>query len=193
MKSLRVYPLHVGTITRPLANFCSAFEPGVVGDLPLISWYIEGSDKRILVDTGGGDPALAIPGWRPYRRDVDQTMEKALGKVGMRCEDIDIVVITHMHWDHTGGNMLFPRARIIVQEGELQYACSPEATGACLPGVVEDVEYTTVSGDAEIAEAVQVVLTPGHSHSLQGVLVQGDRRRIFIASDTIPLFKNLRV
>ena len=191
MKSLRVYPLHVGTITRSLANFCGAFGPDVIGDLPLIIWYIEGSDKRILVDTGGGDPARAIARWRPYRREDDQTIEGALKKVGMRCEDIDIVIVTHLHWDHTGGNDLFPGARIIVQEEELRHARSPEATGACLPGIVEDIDYTLVSGDKEIAEGVQVILTPGHTYGMQGVLVQGEERKIFLPSDTIPLFKNL--
>jgi N-acyl homoserine lactone hydrolase len=191
MKSLRVYPLHVGTITRPMANFCRGLEPGVIGDLPLICWYIEGSNKRILVDTGGGDPSQANPRWLPYRRNSDEILENALKKVGMRCDDIDIVVVTHLHWDHAGGNALFPNAEIIVQEDELRYARAPEAARTCLPGIVEDVVYTAIAGDKEISDGVDVVLTPGHTWGMQGVLVHGETSRIFIASDTLPLFKNL--
>jgi len=91
MAFLKIHPLHVGTITRPIVNFCQGLEPGTVSDFPLISWYIEGSDKKILVDTGGGDPSQAHPRWQPYKREKDQSIENALKKVGVRCEDIDIV------------------------------------------------------------------------------------------------------
>jgi N-acyl homoserine lactone hydrolase len=191
MKPLRVYPLHVGTITRPMANFCPSLEPGVIGELPLICWYIEGSDKKILVDTGGGDPSQANPRWLPYRRENDQSVENALGKIGVKCDDIDIVIVTHFHWDHTGGNGLFPNAKIIVQEDELQYALTPEAAGACLPGIVEDVVYTAIEGDKKIADGVEVILTPGHTWGMQGVLIHGETNRIFLPSDTLPLYKNL--
>jgi len=191
MKSLRVHPLHVGTITRPMANFCPSLGPGITGDLPLICWYIEGSDKKILVDTGGGDPLEANPRWLPYRRENDQSVENALKKIGVRCEDIDIVIITHFHWDHAAGNALFKDAKIIVQEKELQYARSPEAAGACHPGIVENIAYTVIAGDKEISDGVEVILTPGHTWGMQGVLIHGETNRIFLSSDTLPLYKNL--
>jgi N-acyl homoserine lactone hydrolase len=191
MKPLRVYPLHVGTITRPMANFCPSIGPGIIGDLPLIAWYIEGSDKKILVDTGGGDPLQANPRWLPYRREDDQSMEKALGKIGVKRDDIDIVIVTHFHWDHTGGNGLFPNTEIIVQEDELRYARTPAAAGDCLPGIVENIAYTAVAGDKEIADGVEVFLTPGHSWGMQGVLVHGETNRIFLPSDSLPLCRNL--
>jgi len=191
MKTLRVYPLHVGTITRPMVNFSPSIGQGIIGDLPLISWYIEGSDKKILVDTGGGDPSQASPRWLPYKREDDQSIENALGKIGVKCDDIDIVIVSHFHWDHTGGNALFPNAEIIVQEKELQYARTPEAAGDCLPGIVEGITYKAISGDKEIADGIQVLLTPGHSWGMQGVLLNGETNRIFLPSDSLPLYRNL--
>jgi len=193
MAFLKIHPLHVGTITRPIVNFCQGLEPGTVSDFPLISWYIEGSDKKILVDTGGGDPSQAHPRWQPYKREKDQSIENALKKVGVKCEDIDIVIVTHLHWDHSGGNNLFPRAKIIVQQEELQTARSPfpATVHAYIRRMVDEVDYTVVSGDQEIAKGVKAILTPGHTYGLQGVLVEGEGRRIFIAGDTLPLFANL--
>jgi glyoxylase-like metal-dependent hydrolase (beta-lactamase superfamily II) len=57
--------------------------------------------------------------------------------------------------------------------------------------MVEEIDYTVISGDKEVAEGVKVILTPGHTYGLQGVLVEAEKRRIFIAGDTLPLFKNI--
>jgi N-acyl homoserine lactone hydrolase len=192
MGQLTIHPLNLGTITRPIANFCQGLEPGTLADLPIIGWYIEGSDRRILVDTGGGDPSQASPRCMPYRRETDQTVEGALGKIGVKCEEIDLVIITHLHWDHACGNFSLPKATFLVQQDELQYARSlpPDAPGVCPPAILA-MDYSTVSGDAQVADGVRVILTPGHTYGLQGVLVRGAGREIFIAGDNLPLFRNL--
>ena len=195
MSSLKIRPLHVGTITRQKLVFYHLLEPGQLTEVPLISWYIEGSDKKILVDTGGGDPSKADPKWLPYWREEGQSMENALKKIGLECEDIDIVVVTHLHWDHCVGNDLFPNAEIIVQEEELESARSPFpiAQYAYKKSIVEDIDYTVISGDREIERGVTLIFTPGHTYGLQGVLVEAETRRYFIASDTFGFFKNLEV
>jgi N-acyl homoserine lactone hydrolase len=193
MTSLRIYPLNVGTITRQIANFCHNLEPKIV-DLPLICWYIDGSDKRILIDTGGGDPAATYPRFQPYKRAADQSIENALKKIGIGCEDIEIVIATHLHWDHSAGNNLFPNAKIIVQEEELRLARNPfpVTIHTYINDMVKNVEYTIISGDTEITNGVHAILTPGHTYGLQGVLVQGEKQKIFIAGDTYPIFKNFQ-
>lgn len=64
-------------------------------------------------------------------------------------------------------------------------------TPGCTGNVPENVDFTVISGDAQIGKGVRVILTPGHTHGLQGVLVDCETRPIFIASDTLPLFKNV--
>lgn len=193
MPSLRIHPLHVGTITRQKMTFCYWLEPGVITDVPLISWYIEGSDKKILVDTGGGDPADANPRWLPYKRQEDQFLENALARLGLRCEDIEIVIATHLHWDHSAGNKLFPNAQIIVQDDELKSARNPYPvmSHGYIRTMVEDVDYTTVSGDTKVADGVTVILTPGHTYGSQGVLVEAKAQKYLLAGDTFGFFKNL--
>ncbi len=193
MPSLRIHPLHVGTITRQKMTFCYWLEPGVIEDVPLICWYIEGADKKILVDTGGGDPADAQPRWLPYKRPEGQDLETAVQRLGLSCQDIDIVIVTHLHWDHSAGNKLFPNAQIIVQEDELKSARNPYPimSHGYIKNIIEDVDYTVISGDKAIAAGVTAMLIPGHTYGLQGVLVEAQKQKYFIASDTFGFFKNL--
>jgi len=193
MSSVKIRPLHIGTITRQKLIFYHWLEPGQLTEAPLISWYIEGSDKKILVDTGGGDPSKAHPKWLPYVREEDQSLENALKKIGLTCEDMDIVVTTHLHWDHCIGNDLFPNAEIIVQEEELKSARSPFpiAQYGYKKSIVEDVDYAVISGDKKIAEGVELIFTPGHTYGMQGVLVEAETEKYFIAGDTFGIFKNL--
>jgi N-acyl homoserine lactone hydrolase len=189
---IKVHPLNVGTITRPMSGFGYGWERTLI-DVPVIAWYIEGSDKKILVDTGGGDPLRAPACAAPYKREPEQTLERALSKIGVACEDVDIVVVTHLHWDHCGENDLFPKAKMIIQSEELESARSPfpVTAGGYNRKMVDEIDYTVISGDQTIASGVKVIFTPGHSFGFQQVLVETETRKILIAGDTISSFKNL--
>ena len=193
MQSFTIHPLHVGTLTRPMATFCYGSEPGRMVDVPLVSWLIKSSDRTLLIDTGAGDPAKANPHWMPYKRPKEQSLENALRNVGMRCGDIETVIMTHLHWDHCGEVKLFRHSKIFVQEEELQYALSPFPVHihSYNDGVLNGIDYTIISGDKEIAPGLTAIFTPGHTYGTQGVLVEGEDRRYFIASDTIYFYKNL--
>ena len=172
---VKIHPLNGGTITRPMTGFGFGFGPEIV-NVPLICWYIEGADKRIVVDTGGGDPLKAPPKAAPYKREADQSLEAALKKIGVRCADIDIVVVTHLHWDHCGETDLFPKAKIYVQKEELETARSPFPkllANGYFKKMLEEIDYTIITGDKEIAKGVKIVFTPGHSYGFQSVLGRG--------------------
>jgi glyoxylase-like metal-dependent hydrolase (beta-lactamase superfamily II) len=191
MASLRIHPLHLGTITRPKIIFCFGLgELDKVVEAPLIAWYIEGADKKILVDTGGAEPS-AVPFRAPYVRKEEQTVDQALKRVGVGCEDIDIVILTHLHWDHCSNIDLFPKARIIVQEQELKTARSPLPlmAGGYDTRIVQSDRFEVISGDRKITDGVSVVLTPGHTYGSQGVTVDAETQRYFIAGDTVALFE----
>jgi N-acyl homoserine lactone hydrolase len=192
MAQIQIHPLHLGFITRPIALFCEGLDQDVNVDLPLIAWYLEGSDQKILIDTGGGDPLQANPKCMPYKRIEDQSIENALARIGIMCEDIELVINTHLHWDHACGNQSFSQARFLVQEDELRYARSQpsDAPGAC-PAKILEMNYETVKGDTQVAEGVRTLFTPGHTPGLQGILVDGAQRQYFLAGDNLPLFQNL--
>jgi glyoxylase-like metal-dependent hydrolase (beta-lactamase superfamily II) len=193
MPPIKIHPLNLGTITRPKLQFCFEFsELFNMVEVPLIAWYIEGADRKILVDAGGED-ADEVTTRTLYKQAADQKIEAALRRLGLRCEDIDLVVNTHLHWDHCGGNGRFRRAEFIVQEEELRMARDPLPlhAGGYSSEAVGQTRFTTVKGDAGIAEGVSVVFTPGHSTGMQGVLVQAETSKYFICGDTVSLFECL--
>lgn len=192
MGDLVIRPLHVGTVTRDKSIFTYLKNMGTRVDAPVLAWYIEGNGHRILVDTGGHDPEEGGQLHPPYKRDVEQDPIALLADLGVRPDDIDILILTHLHWDHAANIHLFPKARLIVQREELKYAAAPlpPHTWAylCHPRLVlQSDRYAIVEGDAQIAEGVSVHLTPGHTPGLQGVAVRTAGGVYFIASDNVPL------
>jgi len=127
-------------------------------------------------------------------KEKNQSIENSLKKVGIRCEDIDIVLVTHLDWDHCAGNELFPKARFIVQKEELRSARSPFLIlkRLYIKNIIGDVEYTIISGNKMIVEGVTAIFKPRRTYGLQRVLVEAQKKRYFIAGDTFGLFENLK-
>ena len=197
MSTIRIHPLHLGTITRHKDSFMFKIGYGVSMDLPILAFYIEGADKKILVDTGGSDPKdpLEAKLRGPYVREKDQEIINALkNKVGVNPEEIDIVINNHLHWDHCAGNDFFPNAEFIVQKKELESALNPVPpflSIAYIRKCLEEIRYTTIEGDKEIVKGVSVIFAPGHTEGLQGVLVEAQDNRYFLAGDCVPLYESL--
>ena len=166
-----------------------------------IMFLIKGHDKVILVDTGGGDePFVHKHHYDNYRRSADEAPLPALKKLGVTPDDIDIVINTHLHWDHCFNNDLFPKAKIYVQKRELQCAVSPLPTQGVpyeshLAGMTPRwfIGYdriVAVDGDKTLLPGVDLVTLPGHTPGFQGVNVNTEDGQYLIAGDTLALFEN---
>ncbi|MCL5961477.1 MAG: N-acyl homoserine lactonase family protein [Chloroflexi bacterium] len=198
MAQLRIRPLDVGTMRVDKAFLTYMANFGV----PLVSasmiWYVEGAQKKILVDTGPADPEWAAKYHAPLERRPEQHPVAALESIGVRPEDIEIVVITHLHWDHSFNNALFPNAKFLVQHEELCYAIDPlpvhyrafEAMALGMTPHFVHTPLTTVEGDLPICDGVSIVFLPGHTPGSQGVLVETESGPYLIAGDAVPLFDN---
>ncbi|CAG0927182.1 putative quorum-quenching lactonase YtnP [Planctomycetaceae bacterium] len=165
------------------------------------------AEANILVDTGiGGKGDERFN--KLYCVDRTRTLNGSLSKAGLRPEDIDIVICTHLHFDHAGGNTVieggkavpaFPNARYIVQRGEWEAATSPnERTRASYrpvdfvplmdAGVLELIE-----GDGEVAKGVSVFRTSGHNRDIQLVAVSSEGSTAVYLGDIIPTTSHLRL
>src|SRR5947199_6609603 len=151
--------------------------------MPVNVHVIDHPDARVLVDTGMTElhPAVA---------DLDPRVQP-LTEQDLDLADIDIVVNTHLHFDHCGGNHLFAGRPIYVQRRELEDARAqddytiPEWVDA--PGV----RYQPVDGELELLPGLRLVPAPGHSDGMQVVVVDTGGRPIVVGGDVAVSFSEL--
>jgi N-acyl homoserine lactone hydrolase len=136
---------------------------------PVHGFVVTHAGGAVLVDTGVGGPEHVLSDWRV----VNRTAAEALAGLDMTPGDIDLVINTHLHFDHCGQNAVFKHAPCYVQRTELARAEreSPELYGWF--GFM-DARFELLDGDAEILPGLHVITTPGHTAGHQSVLVHAD-------------------
>ena len=169
---------------------------------------VEHESGLVLVDTGAGNKEspkfhdiygvenAGAPGGGPT------LLEDGIRAAGARPEDISLVIDTHLHFDHAGGNtvkgadgevrLAFPNARYVVQGGELAYARHPnERTAASyFPHNFDPVEASgrldLIEGEREIVRGIRGIPTPGHTPYHQSILIESDGERALFVGDLVP-------
>jgi N-acyl homoserine lactone hydrolase len=140
-------------------------------------WLLEGPRENYLVDAGVNAERFAS---RHFKSQDIQTLEEGLKKLGLELGDIDYVILTHSHYDHAAHLRKFPKAKVIIQEAELEQIHHPFAyTQPRLPKdfleLFEGVRWEVVKGDTKIDGWIELLLTPGHSAGGQSVAVKTAR------------------
>jgi N-acyl homoserine lactone hydrolase len=148
--------------------------------LPIYVFYLEGGSEKILVDTGL-EQFMVPPGAAEELGLEILEFEDALATYGLKPEDIDIVIHTHLHNDHCENDYKCTRARVFVQKAEYEFFQNPHPVDhRYFPDLLDDVEVVTVEGDAEIVPGVSVLLTPGHTPGGQSVVVNTKKGKAVI-------------
>jgi len=172
---------------------------------------IEHPSGPILVDTGSGNKENEkfndIYGIENKGADGGTMLEDGLREIGVPREDVAIVINTHLHFDHAGGNtrhtpegkleITFPKARYVVKRGEYDYAThTNERTAASYfernytpLEVSKQIDF--VSREKEIVKGIRVVPTPGHTPFHQSVLIESAGERAFYLGDLVPTHAHL--
>ncbi len=171
MANYTITPLNLGTITREKSMMAHNLDPGTIVKLPVFAWYLSDGNEGILVDTGGIKPDGVR--FEPYSQTKEQQLDNALAAIGVKCEDVKTVILTHLHWDHASNNQLFPNAKFYVQKKELQYAVAPIPLHkkSYLLDLLFKNEYQILDGDVQFRDGIFLGLTPGHSPGSQTVFV----------------------
>lgn len=159
------------------------------------SFVIRSEGKTMLVDTGLGEGADPTDLQQPP--SLLLTMQQA----GILTSDVDLVLFTHLHWDHTGWNTIgadggwqltFPNAQYVVQEKELDYWMSPgdkPANGPAFDRVVAPVmaadRLEVVGDDYAASGEVSAVPTPGHTPGHVSYRIASGGKSAFILGDSV--------
>ena len=206
MSGLYIIPLDLGDSTVEKSLHYLRRYIGQKDAAKLVSSYIGGAKKKIIVDTG--PPVLELirknhPNSKPEPRKPEQEIVAQLAIAGVRPEEIDIVILTHLHWDHVGKVTMFPNAEFIVSQEELRFALDPlpwfYATYEALqvgmqPEFLKVIQRirTLDMKEQDIVEGVRVIPLPGHSPGSMGVVVDTERGPHVITGDAVPMYGNLR-
>ena len=134
-------------------------------------WYIEGPKERILVDAGVSGSLFRERGIPD--EDV-QSLEDGLKKLGLGCRDIEIVLVTHLHWDHVALASSFSKATFMIQKKEYDFALRPHPAVAASyqKELFINLNIHLADGDQEMSRGGKVCVTPGHTPGGQSVGVQ---------------------
>jgi glyoxylase-like metal-dependent hydrolase (beta-lactamase superfamily II) len=197
--SYEVYALRYGHHDRRAAeNFIGGDPHDVLQPLDFYIWAIVGRRATYLVDTGF-DAAMA----RARKRDLVRPIAESLSAIGVAPDAVEDIIVTHLHYDHSGNHDLFPRARYHLQDGEMAYATGRSMCHAHLrlPFEADDVvamvrkvfsgRLAFHDGDDEIAPGITVHRIGGHSKGLQSVRVRTRRGYVVLASDASHLYRHI--
>ncbi|HEV3276216.1 MAG TPA: MBL fold metallo-hydrolase [Terriglobia bacterium] len=159
--------------------------------------------ETVVIETGIGDKFDARFA-DIYAVDHSTNLPGELATHGLAPSDIDIVINSHLHFDHCGWNTrrdgnrtvpTFPRARYYAQRGEWEHALEPSERdrASYIQEFFQAAEPQTVllDGDQEIVPGIRVQVTPGHTRDLQVVWIESGGERACFVSDLAPTTAHL--
>jgi glyoxylase-like metal-dependent hydrolase (beta-lactamase superfamily II) len=175
---------------------------------------VETADELVLIETGLGNKsdakAIEIYGIDSLPTDPSagaDRIQAGVREAGFSLDDVTVVVNTHLHFDHAGGNtfldgegriqVAFPSARYYVQRKEWEYAHSTnERTRASyLRHDFDPVEaagkFSFLDGEVQVVPGISVTLTPGHTPHHQSVLLRSGGETACYLGDLVPTMAHL--
>lgn len=174
----------------------------------LTSYILRNGSHTVLLEAGMGE------GYTQKQMDIyglsqdSSRLPDKLNELGVSPEDVDMVILSHLHLDHAGwctredGDEFvptFPNAQYVVQRGEFEAASDPNpyTRGSYLPRHIEPVanagQWNLIEGDRELLPGLSVAVTGGHTVNHQVVLVESAGRKNCFLGDFVPTRHHLRV
>ena len=164
------------------------------------SLLVRAHGKTIVIETGNGTK------WEPKPRAIYAVQEgdplvDSLAEHGVQPHEVDLVINTHLHFDHSGGNTriengravpTFPRARYVVQRGELEHAATPTERdrASYFPENFQPITdaglWNLVDGGTQILPGISVAGIPGHNADIQAVVLSGGGKTLAFVADLLP-------
>jgi glyoxylase-like metal-dependent hydrolase (beta-lactamase superfamily II) len=201
---MRVHLIQTGRAASKLAVFRGRTRLSLVTapfrrgwfEYPINAYVIEHGDGHIVVDTGAGHQMPSAPGFFRSTIEPDDEIGPQMRKIGLRVEDVRLVIPTHLDVDHAGGVGHFPNADIVVHRPEYEYASTLRGRMRYQPRVwpdwfdpspydLEPEAFGPFPSSRAVTDRrdVKLVPIPGHSVAQVAVVVKTDGPFVFFAGD----------
>ena len=179
-----IHPIVVGTKVFDKSMMTYQHGGGLTYTIPIYSWYIKGGDQQILVDTGELSPIQSKAREKAIGGKI-YTFEEGLARFGLKPEDIDIVIHTHLHNDHCENDYKCSRAKVYVHENELRRIHNPHPLDfRYLEDFIDDVEQNgqiqVMTGDTEVVPGIKCIHTPIHTDGGMSVVIETEKGKAII-------------
>jgi glyoxylase-like metal-dependent hydrolase (beta-lactamase superfamily II) len=206
MSALKLYALHCGGDLMDMAAF-DPFDPDVGTKVynPYFMYVVMHPEGTVLFDSGAHPDLASDPESRlgpaaadfDMRLSADDHIERRLGTIGLSPGDIDVVVQSHLHFDHAGGLGWLTHAPILVQRSELDFARHPPVYQELIYVQADfgmDLKWRELEGEHDVFGdgRVTVIPTPGHTKGHQSLLVRLEEETVFLLADAAYLLDKMR-
>ena len=163
-------------------------------------WCLKGKGGPVVVDAGVAPELARERSLNGYVNPVE-----VLSRIDVKADEVQHLVITHIHWDHASGVSLFPNATFYIQDKEYRFwlkdriavrppfrHVSDETCKAYLASLEGTDRLVLLKGDQEILPGIECLLAPGHTVALQAVAVDTATGTAILGSDCAHIFRNYR-
>jgi glyoxylase-like metal-dependent hydrolase (beta-lactamase superfamily II) len=194
-----VYAIRYATIADfPVRGLIAGADSSRRMDIAMTVWVLRGGGRTVLVDAGFYRDKF-VQRWKP----VDFALPSdAVGRVGIKAEDVTDIIVSHVHWDHLDGLDLFPNARIWIQKDEYQHhvgASGGQLDRAIDPDDAKMLAALAARGRVQQIDGDSVQIIPGitvftggkHTFASQYASVVTKSGTAVVASDNLYLYENL--
>lgn len=172
MKQYTIYPLVIGANETDQGIMTYQRGYGKRIWIPIYAFYLDGGDEKILVDTGLEEFMVPDHVGEQYGLDILE-FEEALQTVGVKPEDIDVIIHTHLHNDHCENDYQCTKAQIVVQKAEYEFFRHPHPIDhRYYPDLLDGLNVQLVEGDVAFRDGIDLIFTPGHTPGGQSVAVR---------------------
>ena len=198
--SYTIRPLKQAELTAPLGVLAMMGDMRSFVVAPVFVFYLEntGSKKKILVDAGVAAPSEeggTVHGF-PIKGGGEEGLRSALEEVKTTPEEIDTLILTHLHFDHSACISSFKNARIYLQMREWETAFNPVPSSRAaydrdLFEGLEKMDLVLVNGDYQLEDGLKLLFLPGHTQGLQGVALSTGKGTAVLTGDLCYCYFNL--
>lgn len=184
MSTFTIHPIVMGTKVFDKGMMTYQHDYGTPYTIPIYCWYLKGGEKKIIVDTGEMHPVQSEDREKAIGGKI-YTFEEGLALHGLRPEDIDIVIHTHLHNDHCENDFKCTNARFFIHEKELEtikkyHPLDFRYVEDFIYEIEENKQIEVVSRDMEVVPGIELMHTPIHTPGGLSVFVNTSQGRAVI-------------